>query len=91
MMARLKRLFGGVFSGETWTLSQAYYFGSVNGNPAHRCEYYGGDYIDLRDDLDAGALGKSDEKAGPARQSVSKGTCPSWATDRGWMVSINLA
>ena len=62
MLARLNGLFGGVFSGESFTLSQAYYYGSVNGNPAHRCEYYGGDYVDLREDLDAGALGKSDGK-----------------------------
>jgi hypothetical protein len=63
MLARLNGVFGGVFSGESFTLSQAYYFGSVNGNPAHRCEYYGGDYIDRRDDLDAGAMGKSEGKA----------------------------
>ena len=63
LMARLNGVFGGVFSGETWTLSQAYYFGSVDNNPAHRCEYYGGDYIDFRDDLDAGALGKAEGKA----------------------------
>ena len=58
MVARLNGLFGGVFSGESFALSQAYYYGSVNNNPAHRAEITGGDFIDLRDDLDAGAIHK---------------------------------
>jgi hypothetical protein len=58
MVARLNGLFGGVFSGESFALSQAYYYGSVNGNSAHRAEITEGDFIDLRDDLDATAIYK---------------------------------
>ena len=35
------------------------YFGSVGNNPAHRAVVIAGDCIDLRDDLDAGAIGKN--------------------------------
>jgi hypothetical protein len=51
LMGRLNNLFGGAFSGESWTLSQSYYFGSVNGNRAHRVEVVEGDFIDERPDL----------------------------------------
>jgi putative DNA primase/helicase len=52
LMGRLNGLFGGVFSGESWTLSQSYYYGSVSYNPAHRMELIDGTPIDLHDDLD---------------------------------------
>jgi hypothetical protein len=71
LVARINGLFGGIFSGESFTLSQAYYFGSVNGNPAHRCEYLDGDCIDLRADLDAGALGKPDGSAKPNGKALT--------------------
>jgi predicted P-loop ATPase len=59
LMARLNGLFGDIFASESFTPSQAFYFGWINGNSAtHRCEYYGGDCIDQRDDLDEGACGK---------------------------------
>ncbi len=58
LLGRVNGLLGGIFSTESFTLSQSYYFGSVNRNPAHRAEYYSGDYIDERNDLDAGAIGK---------------------------------
>jgi hypothetical protein len=57
-LARLNGVFGGVFSNESWTLSQSYYFGSVNQNPSHRAEMIDGTPIDLLDALDAGAIGK---------------------------------
>src|SRR5437016_1071721 len=44
---------------ESFVLSQAYLYGSVNANPAHRVEVIDGDFIDLRTDLDPGAVGKS--------------------------------
>jgi hypothetical protein len=47
-----------VLAGESFTLSQAYYLGSVNGNPDHRAIITEGDFIDLREDLDATARGK---------------------------------
>ena len=37
-LGRLNGLFRGIFSGESWTLSQSYYFGSVNRNPSHRAQ-----------------------------------------------------
>lgn len=57
-LGRLNGLFRGVFSGESWTLSQSYYFGSVNRNPSHRVEVIDGQLIDLHDDLDVAWLGK---------------------------------
>jgi hypothetical protein len=55
-LARLNGPFGGIFSHESWTLSQSYYFGSVRRNPAHRVVVIEGTCIDLRNDLDAGAI-----------------------------------
>ena len=62
LLARINGVLGGVASIESFTLSQSYYYGSVNNNPAHRAELIDGDYIDLRNDLDAGALGKQGKK-----------------------------
>lgn len=52
LMGRLNGAYGDIFSHESWTLSQAYYFGSVAGNPAHRVEVVEGQPIDLLDELD---------------------------------------
>jgi hypothetical protein len=69
MMNRLAGIFGdGVFAGESWVLSQAYHFGAVGDNPHPRVEVIDGDYIDLRDDLDAAAVGK------PGKASASAAT-----------------
>ena len=57
-MARLNGLFGGVFSNESWTLSQSYYFGSIQQNPSHSVITIDGECVDLRDDLDAAAIGR---------------------------------
>jgi hypothetical protein len=53
LLGRLNGLFGGIFSRESWALSQSYYFGSVNHNPSHRAELIDGTPIDQHDDLDA--------------------------------------
>lgn len=58
MMGRLNGLFGGIFSGESWTLSQAYYYGSVNKNPSHTAQLIDGEPIDQHDDLDVIFIGK---------------------------------
>ncbi|MCR0985283.1 YfjI family protein [Roseomonas populi] len=58
LLGRLNGLFAGVFSGESWTLSQAYYFGSVASNPDHRVELVDGTPIDLLDELDETWRGK---------------------------------
>jgi hypothetical protein len=58
LVARVNGLLDGKLSGESFVLSQAYLYGSVNNNPAHRVEVIDGDFIDRRTDLDAGAIGK---------------------------------
>jgi hypothetical protein len=63
-LGRLNGVFGGIFSGESWTLSQAYYFGSVASNPDHRVELIDGTPVDLLDDLDAVWRGKPNTAAG---------------------------
>jgi hypothetical protein len=57
-VARVNGIFGGTFDGVSFTKSQAYYFGYINGNGDHRAEIVRGDYIDERTDLDVGARGK---------------------------------
>lgn len=57
-LGRLNGLFRGIFSNESWTLSQSYYFGSVGRNPSHRVEVIDGQPIDLHDDLDTIWIGK---------------------------------
>jgi hypothetical protein len=64
LVARVNGVLGGVLADESFTLSQAYYLGSVNGNPDHRAVITEGNYIDLRDDLDATARGKRSATAG---------------------------
>ena len=52
MLGRLNGLYRGIFSGESWTLSQSYYYGSVASNPSHKVEVVDGTPIDLHDELD---------------------------------------
>jgi hypothetical protein len=56
-MARLNGLFGGALSRESFTRSQAYYYGYITKNPSHRVEITMGRGIDEADDLDATAIG----------------------------------
>jgi hypothetical protein len=72
LVARLNGVLGGVLASESFTLSQSFYFGSVNDNPRHRVELIDGAYIDQRDDLDASAIGKP-TKAPPPDRPVSSG------------------
>ena len=58
LMARLSGLFGGVFSRESWAISQAYFYGSINRSPSHVAQLIEGTPIDLMDNLDAGAIGR---------------------------------
>jgi hypothetical protein len=68
LVERLNGLFHGALSRESFTLSQSYYYGSVKNNPSHFVDYIEGDYIDLRADLDADAMGppQTEYKANPA-------------------------
>jgi putative DNA primase/helicase len=52
LLGRLNGAYSGIFSAESWTLSQSYYFGSVSSNPDHRVELVDGMPIDLLDELD---------------------------------------
>jgi hypothetical protein len=73
LVAVINGLFGGVLGGESFTLSQSYYFGSVNGNPGHRVEVLDGDFLDLRPDLTGAAIGGRASN-GAAAAGSSRGT-----------------
>lgn len=77
MLARLNGLVGGTFSRESFTMSQAFYFGDVVGK--HRAEMIevDGDFIDLRDDMDDGAFLPEIVK----REMVNQGERESTALD----------
>jgi hypothetical protein len=66
LLARLNGLLGGILAGESFALSQTFYFGQVNGAPYEHA-MVDGDYIDTRDDLDAIAIGKTDRKGDTPR------------------------
>ncbi|MFT8246961.1 phage/plasmid primase, P4 family [Roseomonas sp. BN140053] len=72
LLGRLNGLFGGVFSAESWTLSQAYYYGRVGTNPDHRVELLDGTAIDLLDELDEAWIGKPNT----APQATTPGAPP---------------
>jgi RecA-family ATPase len=80
LVARVNGLYGGIFDGASFTLSQSYYFGAVGHNPAHRVEVVAGDFIDQRDDLDAGAIYKNKKSANGASK-------PAGAPERDWVES----
>lgn len=71
LIGRLNGLLGGDLSRESFTLSQGYYFGSVNNNPDHRVELIDGTTIDQHDDLDEIWTGKPGTK-----EAGSTGTTP---------------
>lgn len=53
LMGRLNGLYGGIFDPASWTLSQSYYYGYVDGNEAsHRVELVDGEPIDELHELD---------------------------------------
>lgn len=58
LMARLNGVLSGVLAPESFTLSQTYYYGGIEGKPAPRVELVDGMAIDLADHLDASALDK---------------------------------
>ena len=60
LIKRLNGVLDGALSGESFTLSQSYYFGKAKSKPAPLVHIVDGDCIDLRPDLDAGALGKNE-------------------------------
>ncbi len=68
-LGRLNGLLGGILAGESWTLSQSYFYGRVGSNPAHTAELVEGEHIDQLDELDEIWLGKPN--TGPAKVNGS--------------------
>ena len=64
LLGRINGLYRGIFSVESWTLSQSYYFGSVAHNPSHQVEVIEGRPIDEIDELDEIWTGKPQTKDG---------------------------
>ena len=73
-IGRLNGVFGGVVAGESWTLSQSYYYGHVGDKPAHQVAVVDGAPIDLLDDLDASWTGKPNTKPPPPRRRPDHGS-----------------
>ena len=69
-LARLSGLFRGVFSRESWTLSQSYYYGSVRQNPSHRVAVLDGTPLDLAHELDVTAIGRPEKPNGAAMREM---------------------
>lgn len=74
MVERLNGLFHGALAGESFTLSQSYYFGSIRDNPGHSVELIDGAYLDERVDLDEGAIGKPKTEYKPTEPPKSDRT-----------------
>ncbi len=73
LLNRLNGLFRGIFATESWTLSQSYYFGCVDCNPAHQVEFVDGEPVDQLHDLDLIAIGKPN---GAVANGASHGLTP---------------
>jgi hypothetical protein len=79
LTARINGVLGGILASESFTLSQAYFYGYVNSGPAPQIEIVDGDFIDLRDDLDANACGRKQARAdndAPPRRTADDGSPP---------------
>jgi len=62
LVARINGVLGGVIAAESFTLSQSYYYGHIDGRDA-QVELVEGRYIDQCGDLDAIAIGKPGTKS----------------------------
>jgi hypothetical protein len=71
LLGRLNGLFRGALAGESFTLSQSYYFGSVKHNPSHRAILIDGTPIDQHDELDEIWIGRPN--TAPARPGAPVG------------------
>lgn len=74
LLARLNGIFHGGLSGESFTLSQSYYYGSVRRSPSHRVELVDGAFLDLRGDLDDGAIGRARDVPAPVTTPAIRAT-----------------
>ncbi len=57
LVSRLNGVLGGVLTGESWTLSQSYFIGALNGHNVHDFAV-DGDFLDERPELDARVIHK---------------------------------
>jgi AAA domain/Primase C terminal 2 (PriCT-2) len=73
LVACVNGIFDGKIGDDSWSLSRAYYFGSVDNNPAHRVEIVDGQFLDLRDDLYAGRKYKDGSKDAPTPHERTTG------------------
>ena len=74
LVARLNGIFVGALAGESFTLSQAYYYGRVEGHDDHSVVAVEGAAIDLLPGLDAGAVHRAsppDQPPPPPRNPAS--------------------
>jgi hypothetical protein len=80
MVARLNGLFVGALARESFTLSQAYYYGAIEGATDHRVITVEGRCIDLCDELDEGALfpTRQDRLAAPAAPVAPRSLGTGW-------------
>ena len=67
MLGQLNGVFRGMFSRESWTLSQAYYFGRITANPSHRAEVVDGTPWTCWTNSDKICQGKPESASGAAR------------------------
>jgi hypothetical protein len=70
LVSRINGVLGGLLGAESWTLSQAYYYGSIDNNPDHRVEVIDGEFVDQLDELDLIAVGKPATKADNGHSSA---------------------
>jgi hypothetical protein len=66
LCARLNGALGGALQGESFTLSQTYFYGSVAGQSAPMVVLVDGRELDLADELDTGAVGKDGKPYSPS-------------------------
>jgi predicted P-loop ATPase len=72
MVNRLNGVLGGVLARESWGVSQAFYFGSVDSNPISIVVHDAEDYVDEADELDKIACPCRDAKAKPGKPEFKK-------------------
>jgi hypothetical protein len=70
LLGRLNGLYRGIFARESWTLSQAYYFGRIGAAVAHHVELVDGHPIDRLDELDRISLGPAAGNESRSRSEI---------------------
>jgi hypothetical protein len=100
MVSRLNGLFAGMLAPESFVVSQAYYYGAVNGSRAHQATLIDGtQYLDQADELDEIAIGKPNGEAkvrscskpeapiGDIRAALQAipNPVPSWGANASWV------